>query len=63
VFNYQQVKAVRRRRYQKYIEDRARAARPGQWKLSDLLGALAGRLAGLGFRDRDGGSFPASPAY
>lgn len=45
----------------------AEAKRARQWRrhwgLSDLLGALASRLASLGFTGRDGKSRPASPAY
>jgi hypothetical protein len=64
MFTYQQVKAVREQRFQRYIDKaRARERRSSHWELRDLLGALSKKLDDLGFRDNDGESFPARPAY
>lgn len=50
-FDTYQAEAKRARRRRRY------------WGLNDLPGALAGRLASLGIKGRDGELYPASPAY
>ena len=64
MFTYRHVKAVREQRFQRYIDKaRAREQRNSHRELRDLLGALSRKLDDLGFRDGDGESFPARPAY
>lgn len=65
MIDYAKARAIQELRYIKPSEearrDRSRRRRE-HWSLPDLLGALAGRLAALGIKLRDGNTHPASPA-
>lgn len=64
--DYTKARAIQELRYIKPSEearrDRSRPKRNHR-RLEDLLGALAGWMAALGIRSRDGKRHPASPAF
>lgn len=66
MFTYHQINAIHEHRFGRFIKERNRARvtdKRGHIGLRQLLGALAGQLAGLGFRGGDRRGYPAGPAY